>query len=164
MQEFPACDDVQMWTKNTIDISIFHEKKENSNISNNSYIKEYLEKVVKVKMQVSSISLPWLKNKGVDIMDVGTASQYSNTQDKRDKLKWKKITDYTKDVQASYKTLRNIKINIVENESHTQHTWLGTRHPGSEYDSNVTYALQPPGGVDWYYTFYVFGLRPVITK
>ena len=99
-----------MWTKNTIDISIFHENKTNSNIYNNSYIKQYLEKVVKVKMQVSSIGLPWLKNKNTDIMDEGTAKAYSNTQSKRDKLKWKKITDYTKDVQANYKTLRNINI------------------------------------------------------
>ena len=151
-----------MWTKNTIDISIFHENKSNGNIYNNSYIKQYLEKVVKIKMQVSSIDLPWLKNRTTEVMDAGAASQYSNTQEKRDKLKWKKITDYTKDVQSSYKALRNIKINIVENESYTQYTWLRTRH--SEYDSNVTYTLHPPGIVDWYYTVYSFGLRPVITK
>ena len=41
-------------------------------------------------MQVSSIGLPWLKNKNADIMDEGTAKAYSNTQSKRDKLKWKK--------------------------------------------------------------------------
>ena len=113
-------------------------------------------------MQVSSITLPWLKNKNVDIMDAGTASQYGNTEAKKTALKWKKITDYTKDVHASYKALRNIKIDIVENERYTQHTWLRTRHP--EYDSNVTYTLHPPGSVNWFYTLYAFGLRPVITK
>ncbi len=87
-----------MWTKSTIDISIFHENKDNNNIYNNSYIKEYLEKVVKAKMQVSAIGLPWLKNKSTDIMDAGTASQYSNTQIKQYALKYKKITDYTKEV------------------------------------------------------------------
>ena len=151
-----------MWTKNTIDISIFHENKTNSNIYSNSYIKEYLEKVVKIKMQLSSISLPWLKNKNVDIMDEGTANQYSNTQEKRDKLKWKKITDYTKDVHASYKTLRNINnIEIHGDEIFLQYTWLGTR--SSVYTYFTSY-INLYGGVDSHYTYYVFVLRPVITK
>ena len=162
MQEFPACEDGQMWTKNTIDISIFHENKSNSNIYSNSYIKEYLEKVVKIKMQVSSIGLPWLKNKNVDIIDTGTAQSYSDTQEKRDKLKWKKITDYTKDVHASYKTLRNINnMTISEHATYPQYTWLGTH---SSVYTNYTSHMNPSGVVDWYYTSSAFGLRPVITK
>ena len=112
-------------------------------------------------MQVSSIGLPWLKNQNVDIMDAGTASQYSNTQDKIDKLKWKKITDYTKEVQANYKTLRNININFPYYEDFLRYTWLGTRH--SSY-TNYTYYLIPSGVVNWHYTYYAFELRPVITK
>ena len=151
-----------MWTKNTIDISIFHEYKDNSNIYNNSYIKEYLEKVVKVKMQVSSIGLPWLKNKNTDIVDTGTAQSYSDTEAKKTALKWKKITDYTKDVHASYKTLRNINnIEIYGDESYLQYTRLGTRYSGY---TNITYSIHPSGVVGWHYTYYVFGLRPVITK
>ena len=150
-----------MWTKNTIDISIFHENKSNSNIYNNSYIKEYLEKVIKLKMQVSSIGLPWLKNKNTDIMDEGTANQYSNTQEKRDKLKWKKITDYTKDVQANYKTLRNININISNDEHYPQYTWLGTRY--SVY-TDCTYDIDLSGVVGVPNTYNALGLRPVITK
>ena len=162
MQEFPACEDGQMWTKNTIDISIFHENKTNSNIYSNSYIKEYLGKVVKVKMQVSSIGLPWLKNKNVDIIDTGTAQSYSNTQEKRDKLKWKKITDYTKDVQASYKTLRNINnMTINERATYSQYTWLGTRY--SVY-TDCTYDIDLSGVVGAPNTYNALGLRPVITK
>ncbi len=112
-------------------------------------------------MQVSSIGLPWLKNKSTDIMDEGTAKAYSNTQSQRDKLKWKKITDYSKDVNASYKTLRNIKINIAENESYTQYTWSNTRY--SSY-SHTTWSINPSGVVAWSTTRGTFGLRPVITK
>ena len=113
-------------------------------------------------MQVASIGLPMLKNRTIEVMDEGTASQYSNTQAKRDILRWKKITDYTKDVHASYKTLRNIKINIAENASFTQYTWLRTRHSG--YDSNVIFDLHPSGSVYWDYTYFAIGLRPVIIK
>ena len=113
-------------------------------------------------MQVSAIGLPWLKNKNTDIMDESTASQYSNTQIKQDALKYKKITDYTKEVQASYKTLRNINnMTINEHATYPQYTWLGTRCSGYSYS---TYKIDPSGVVVWYYTDTVFGLRPVITK
>ena len=118
-------------------------------------------KVVKIKMQVSSIGLPWLKNQNVDIIDAGTASQYSNTEAKKTALKWKKITDYTKDVQANYKTLRNININFPYYEHYPQYTWLGTRTSGY---TNYTYYIIPSGVVNWHYTYYAFELRPVITK
>ena len=158
---FPACEDGQMWTKNTIDISIFHENKSNSNIYNNSYIKEYLEKVVKIKMQVSSISLPWLKNKNTDIMDTGTAQSYSDTQTKMDKLKWKKITDYTKDVHASYKTLRNINVTIYDDEYYSRLLWLGTRYSGNSY---WAYHILLSGAIELAASHVPLGLRPVITK
>ena len=156
-------DDGQMWTKNTIDISIFHENKSNSNIYNNSYIKEYLEKVVKVKMQVSSISLPWLKNKSTDIMDAGTASQYSNTDDKKTALKWKKITDYTRDVSASYKALRNINniSNYIE-ATYPEYTRLNTKYSYGE--TFWTICIDPYGKLVWHWTTIIMGLRPVITK
>ena len=151
-----------MWTKNTIDISIFHEKKENSNIYSNSYIKEYLEKVVRAKMQAASIRLPWIKNKNTDIMDTGTAQSYSDTEDKKTALKWQKITDYTKDVHASYKTLRNINnIEIHGDESYLQHTRLSTRY--TVYN-DFTWSIDPSGVIDWYRTYDIYGLRPVITK
>ena len=151
-----------MWTKNTIDISIFHEYKDNSNIYSNSYIKEYLEKVVKVKMQVSSIGLPWLKNKSTDIIDEGIASQYSNTEAKKTALKWKKITDYTKDVRASYKALRNIKINIYADIHYPLISRLGTQSPNLSTD---TYGIKEDGDIYSYTTTYdALGLRPVITK
>ncbi len=150
-----------MWTKNTIDISIFHEWKGNSNIYNNSYIKQYLEKVVKVKMQVRSIGLPWLKNKNVDIMDEDTASQYSNTQAKRDKLKWKKLTDYTKDVQPSYKILRNINKTSIYEQDYSRETWLGTQQLGY---SHRAAQIKMSGEIYNHPTNIIFGLRPVITK
>ena len=112
-------------------------------------------------MQVSSIGLPWLKNKNVDIIDEGIASQYSNTQTKRNKLKWKKITDYTKDVRASYKALRNININISNDEHYPQYTWLGTRYPGY---TDCTHDIDLSGVVGAPNTYNVLGLRPVITK
>ena len=113
-------------------------------------------------MQVSSISLPWLNNKTTDIMDAGTAQSYSNTQEKRDKLKYKKITDYTKDVRASYKTLRNINnITVNESENFPEYTWLSTRYSGSPV---YTYIIHPSGLIVWNFTFYADGLRPVITK
>ena len=113
-------------------------------------------------MQVSSIGLPWLKNKNVDIIDTGTAQSYSDTQEKRDKLKWKKITDYTKDVHANYKTLRNINnMTISEHATYPQYTWFGTRYSGY---TNDTYNIYPSGVVDCLSTYNVFGLRPVITK
>ena len=113
-------------------------------------------------MQAVSIGLPWIKNKNTDIMDTGTAQSYSNTQDKIDKLKWKKITDYTKDVQSSYKTLRNINnMTINEHATDSQYTCLGTRPSGY---TNFTYSIALPGVISWYFTSNIFGLRPVITK
>ena len=151
-----------MWTKNTIDISIFHEYKDNSNIYNNSYIKEYLEKVVKIKMQVSSISLPWLKNRTTEVMDAGTAQSYSDTQAKRDKLKWKKITDYTKNIHTSYKALRNINnITVYEQVSYPQYSWLRVRNSGSTF---YVFSIDSPGTIERHWTYHTYGLRPVITK
>ena len=161
MQEFPACEDGQMWTKNTIDISIFHEYKDNSNIYNNSYIKEYLEKVIKLKMQVSSIGLPWLKNRTTEVMDDVTAQSYSNTQEKRDKLKYKKITDYTKDVHASYQSLRNINVSFDLYLSYIQMAWLGTRYSVNTY---WAFHILPSGIVALASAHSALGLRPVITK
>ncbi len=112
-------------------------------------------------MQVSSIGLPWLKNKNTDIMDEGTAKAYSNTQSKRDKLKWKKITDYTKDVHASYKTLRNINLNNAIETDYLQMTWLGTRYSGNSY---WAYHILPSGAIELAASHATLGLRPVITK
>ena len=103
----------------------------------------------------------WIKNQNVDIMDAGTASQYSNTQDKRDKLKWKKITDYTKEVHASYKSLRNINVSFDLYSSYIQMAWLGTLYSGS---TSITWHILPSGIVALASAHSALGLRPVITK
>ena len=112
-------------------------------------------------MQVSSIGLPWLKNKNVDIIDTGTAQSYSNAQEKRDKLKYKKITDYTKDVHASYKSLRNINVTNDVDSSYIQMAWLGTHYSANTY---WTFHILPSGIVELAFVHAVLGLRPVITK
>ena len=94
-------------------------------------------------------------------MDEGTASQYNNTQEKRDKLKWKKITDYTKDVHSSYKTLRNINVSFDLYSSYIQMAWLGTLYSGS---TSITWHILPSGTVALASAHSALGLRPVITK
>ena len=94
-------------------------------------------------------------------MDEGTASQYSNTEAKKTALKYKKITDYTKDVNASYKTLRNINVSFDLYSSYIQMSWLGTRYSGS---TSITWHIHPSGTVALASAHSALGLRPVITK
>lgn len=95
-------------------------------------------------------------------MDAGTAQSYSNTQDKKDKLKWKKITDYSKDVHTSYKSLRNINVTIYDDEYYSRLLWLGTQamvYTDYAYHIIITGEVRFHGRV-----CDPFGLRPVITK
>ena len=157
---FPACEDGQKWTVNTIDISIFHEYKDNSNIYANSYIKQYLEQVVKAKLQATSVSLPKLKNTTTDVLALDEAKKYSESDSQKQALKYKKTTDYATAVRSNYKSLRGISINIYEGESYSQFTWLGTRYSGS---SGSSYHVSPSGALDINATSVAFGLRSAVS-
>ena len=112
-------------------------------------------------MQIASIGLPMLKNRNTFTMNAGEAKSYSNTDVKKEALKPKKITDYANAVNANYKTLRNITININKMETAPFCTWLSTRYSDT---SHHPYSIQLNGNIDWNTSKNVYGLRPVIIK
>lgn len=171
---FPACEVGQTWTVNTIDMSIFHENKNNGNIYANSYIKQYLEQVVKAKLQATSVSLPKLKEikpktegtdpkpkeTTTDVLTENEAKKYSASDAQKQALKYKKITDYTIAVMSQYKTIRGISISICEQMLGSQVTWLGTQYSSMSF---ISYDIYPEGAISGDEVYYVHGLRPSIT-
>ena len=155
-EEFPPeVETNKQWTKNTLDGSIFDNGQPNSNIYSGSYIEGYL-KIMAQKMQIDyTLSLPKLG--GNDALPWNTALTYINQNtaaEIKEKLKYKKVTDYARAVSGSYKTLRNIKINIYRYS--VELTWLGTRHQ----DVNTkNYNIDYYGTLASEYTYDVQGLR-----
>ena len=107
-------------------------------------------------MQIDyTLSLPKLG--GNDALPWNTALTYINQStaaEIKEKLKYKKVTDYAMAVSSNYKTLRNIT-------THTygisiQCTWLGTRHQdASTHNYNIDYY----GTLASEYTYSLLGLR-----
>ena len=153
-EEFPLEPNKQ-WTKNTLDVSIFDNGQENSNIYSGSYIEGYL-RIMAQKMQIDyTLSLPKLG--GNDALAWNAAKIYStlNTAAEiKEKLKYKKITDYARAVSGNYKTLRNITTRVYGNDIGT--TWLGTRHQDA---NKYSYYIDYGGMVASEYTYCVKGLR-----
>ncbi len=155
-EEFPPeVENNKQWTKNTLDVSIFDNGQQNSNIYSGSYIEGYL-RIMAQKMQIDySLSLPKLG--GNDALPWNTALTYINQStaaEIKEKLKYKKVTDYARAVSGNYKTLRNIKINIYRYSAEL--TWLGTRHK----DVNTkNYNIDYYGTLASEYTYDVQGLR-----
>ena len=151
---FPACEDEQMWTKNTIDISIFH----GNNIYDSSYVRQYLEKVVKAKIQASTIYMPKMKNKYTDEMGQTEFFAYAHTALQQQALKYKKITDYAAVVRSRYVAIRGINISIYEGGNFAELSYVNTRNSNLigriNADGSITLTQDP---------HCAFGLRPAIT-
>ena len=100
-----------------------------------------LLRLMSILIQITTtLTLPKLG--GSDELSWETAKTYSNTDDKKAKLKYKKVTDYAGAVAGSYKALRNIPFNIYGPVS--TYTWLGTRYQGS---SNYIYIINADGSI-----------------
>ena len=153
-EEFPLETNKQ-WTKNTLDVSVFDNGEENSNIYSGSYIEGYL-RIMAQKMQIDyTLSLPKLG--GNDALAWNAAKIYSTLNTAaviKEKLKYKKITDYARAVSGNYKTLRNITTRVYGNDIGT--TWLGTRHQDA---NKYSYYIDYGGMVASEYTYSVKGLR-----
>ena len=153
-EEFPLETNKQ-WTKNTLDVSIFDSGDPNSNIYSGSYIEGYL-RIMAQKMQIDyTLSLPKLG--GNDELAWSTAKAYSglNTAAEiKEKLKYKKVTDYATAVSGSYKTLRKITTRVYGIS--IQETWLGTRNQGANTHS---YNIDYHGMIASEYTYSLLGLR-----
>ena len=153
-EEFPLETNKQ-WTKNTLDVSIFDNGQENSNIYSGSYIEGYL-RIMAQKMQIDyTLSLP--KVGGNDALPWNTAKTYSGLNTAaviKEKLKYKKITDYARAVSGSYKALRKITTRVYGIS--IQETWLGTRSQGANtHGYNIDYH----GMIASEYTYSLLGLR-----
>ena len=112
-----------------------------------------LLRLMSILIQITTtLTLPKLG--GSDELSWETAKTYSNTDDKKAKLKYKKVTDYAGAVAGSYKALRNIPFNIYGPVS--TYTWLGTRYQGT---SGFSFNIYDDGSIDRDGTYYAFGLR-----
>ena len=153
-EEFPLETNKQ-WTKNTLDVSIFDNGQENSNIYSGSYIEGYL-RIMAQKMQIDyTLSLPKLG--GNDALPWNTALTYINQSTAAEikaKLKYKKVTDYATAVSGSYKALRKITTRVYGIS--IQCTWLGTRNQGANTHS---YNIDYYGTLASEYTYTLQGLR-----
>ena len=153
-EEFPLENNKQ-WTKNTLDVSIFDSGDPNSNIYSGSYIEGYL-RIMAQKMQIEdTLSLPKLG--GNDALPWNTALTYINQNsaaELKEKLKYKKVTDYARAVSDSYKVLRKITTLVSGNDIET--TWLGTR---SQTSNTHNYNIDYYGTLESEYTYYLKGLR-----
>ena len=155
-EEFPPeIETNKQWTKNTLDVSVFDNGQANSNIYSGSYIEGYL-RIMAQKMQIDhTLSLPKLG--GNDALPWNTALTYCNQNtaaEIKEKLKYKKVTDYARAVSGNYKTLRNITIHFYGNTAET--TWLGTRHQDA---NKYSYSIDYYGTLASEYTYTVQGLR-----
>ena len=134
---------------------MFDNGEENSNIYSGSYIEGYL-RIMAQKMQIDyTLSLPKLG--GNDALAWNAAKIYSTLNTAaviKEKLKYKKITDYARAVSGNYKTLRNITTRVYGNDIGT--TWLGTRHQDA---NKYSYYIDYGGMVASEYTYSVKGLR-----
>ena len=153
-EEFPL-ETNKKWTKNTLDVSIFDSGDPNRNIYSGSYIEGYL-RIMAQKMQIDyTLSLPKLG--GNDALPWNTALTYINQStaaEIKEKLKYKKVTDYATAVSGSYKTLRKITTRVYGTS--IQCTWLGTRNQGSNTHS---YNIDYYGTLASEYTYSLLGLR-----
>ena len=155
-EEFPPeIETNKQWTKNTLDVSIFDSGDPDSNIYSGSYIEGYL-RIMAQKMQIDqTLSLPKLG--GNDALPWNTALTYCNQNTAaviKEKLKYKKVTDYATAVSGSYKALRKITTRVYGIS--IQCTWLGTRNQGSNTHSyNINYY----GTLASEYTYTLQGLR-----
>ena len=153
-EEFPLETNKQ-WTKNTLDVSVFDSGDSNSSIYSGSYIEGYL-RIMAQKMQIDyTLSLP--KIGGHDELAWTTAITYSgpNTAAEiKEKLKYKKVTDYARAVSGSYKELRKIKTRVYGTS--IENTWLGTSNQGANTHS---YNIDYYGLIASEYTYSLLGLR-----
>ena len=155
-EEFPPeIETNKQWTKNTLNVSVFDNGQENSNIYSGSYIEGYL-RIMAQKMQIDhTLSLPKLG--GNDALPWDAAKIYSTLNTAaviKEKLKYKKVTDYARAVSGNYKALRKITTMVSGNDIGT--TWLGTRHRDA---NKYSYYIDYGGMVASEYTYYLKGLR-----
>ena len=156
----------EMWSKKKIDMSIYHELGNEHNIYSRSYIREYIEIVMRKKMVLrkndqiylskvkgfASASLAHLRHYLIKV-GVFNAAQNDITNAEN--------TDYAKEVESSYSTMRGIDKNTYDHID-LEGVWTAT-YVTDLYLQPLKYEYVFHKGSLWQAEVNrVYGLRPVI--
>lgn len=144
----------QEWTKNHVDLAHYDNGALGSSHYDSPYIEQYLRKVFKIKMQLSSS----------DIVELPKIRGYSDIEgeesinDLAGAMRFNAISNFTTESCKNYRLLRKIGFGDI-NISFTNATWLGIIKSSATHG---VWMLYPDGTVHFRNTYYAFGLRPVI--
>ena len=154
MEQVPG-NPAQQWTRNHVDVSHYDNGESHSNNYENSYIKEYLNKVFKMKMQLSSsdiVELPKIKGKN-------EMENESEIADLQGAMRSNEISNFTTTSCTHYRELRKY-VGAIYSVSYSNATWLGIKK--GAYSNHGMWMLFPSGYPYFKDTTYAFALRPVI--
>ena len=157
LDEFPT-NNAQKWTKKTLEVSVLNAEDGSNNYAS-SYLKEYLDKVVKVKMRVALVEMP--KISGRDVIGFDDTVGWYNNNVPRIKMKYNGITDYGTLLYEHYGSLRGIN-SYQKGDSQISNVYQFTRLATACADGNSMWVLYPDGHFSWWTPRQLLGIRPAV--
>lgn len=133
--------------------------EDGSNNYASSYLKEYLDKVVKVKMRVALVEMP--KISGRDVIGFDDNVGWYNNNVPRIKMKYNGITDYGTLLYEHYGSLRGIN-SYQKGDSQISNVYQFTRLATACADGNSMWVLYPDGHFSWWTPRQLLGMRPAV--
>lgn len=165
LEEFPARgDSEQKWSINTIEATFFDNGNVDSNIYGSSYAKEYLEKLVKPKMGVTSVDLPKFGGRE-EIYKSELPGAFAHDGE-HDSLKHIKTTDYANFIFDNFEDIRGINgteigFNVFRMTQYREYLKTASRDPS--ISSYYTYYITSKGRIiPRDNTEVIMGVRPVV--